>query len=274
MSNLKLSNSPIDIIEQKTEVQFEAHLYRFMLEIKKLYQYEIFKSMLDLVATLIKNQRLIFRVHDQELFDLDEGNCRTIEGGGFNKFLNQFKSNKHYIITIKKISSPVIVHEVAHMLEQEGDFTSLTPFMNCMLQDLKQKKVGNMSLLAATEQVLHQETKGYPKSQVASEFFARFFQLVSQSKEVAGLGAEYGYTLNECLTLFEQTVAFLSKDFYKTIVSKIDLEIAATSMQYIKKIEDIKHKWSEEKTQSIHGGSTKPQWSRTVKSIKDNIFNN
>ncbi len=92
------------------------------------------------------------------------------------------------------------------------------------------------------------------------------------SKEVEGFSAEYGYGLEQCTEFFANVVAILARDFYQNIIGKIEPKIAADSMLYIKKDEDIKHNWSEERAQSIHETPGKPKWSRTVKSIKDNIF--
>lgn len=271
--NLPVSTkSPIELININTKAENTLNMNNFMNEIKKLYQYEMFKPMFDLVATLCMKGRLSFNVYDRRFFELDEGNCKTIEGSAFNKALNKIKSEKNYVITIKKVSSDIIVHELAHMLEKEGDFPSLHPFASMVELDLKLQNTNNVSLKAAIKQIMVTELERYPAEQKGAEYFARVFQLVAMAKEVAGFGAQYGYTLSEAYQFFENTIKFLAEDFYNTINSKIDFSIADKSKEYIKPLEEIKPKWTESKHNSIHENPNRPTWSRAVKSIKDNPF--
>jgi hypothetical protein len=269
---LTLIKDPIQTITSHTKAEDEIFYNKFTSEIKKIYQYEIFKPMMDLVATLCMKGSLTFSVYDRKLFDLDEGNCKTIEGGSINKVLNKFRVNRTYVITIKKITTDVIVHEIAHMMEKEGEFNSLDPFTQNIVKDIKLLNTNNFSLRAAVNQILIEEVKPYPQNQKASELFARFFQILSMSKEVAGMGSEYGYALKDAYDLFPNTIAFLSGSFYNTVLTKIDPNISAISQNYIKPIEKIEHKWSETKASSIHATPEKPKWSKAVKSIKDNPF--
>jgi len=41
-------------------------------------------------------------------------------------------------------------------------------------------------------------------------------------------------------------------------------------MAYIKKLEDIKHPWANEKVESFHKATGSSKWSKSIKSIKDN----
>ncbi|AIF81240.1 hypothetical protein I862_03400 [endosymbiont of Acanthamoeba sp. UWC8] len=271
--NLPIINkTPLEIIELNTKAENSLNMTRFMAEVKKLYQYEVFKHMFDLVTTLCMKGRLSFNVYDRRFFELDEGNCRTIEGSSFNKVLNKIKSEKNYVITIKKISADVIVHELAHMLEGEGDFTSIQPFADKISLDLKIHNSNNVSLRAAIKQIMVSEVENYPAAHKISEWFARFFQLVASAKEVAGFGAQYGYNMQEIYQFFDNTVKFLAGDFYNTINSKINFNIATKSKEYIKPLEEIKPKWTETKHNSIHENPNKPAWGRAVKSIKSNPF--
>lgn len=267
-----INKTPLEFIEKSTKAENTLNMSRFIAEVKKLYRYEVFKPMFDLVTTLCIKGRLSFSVYDRRFFELDEGNCRTIEGGTFNKALNKIKSEKNYVITIKKISGDVIVHELAHMLEQEGNFASLQPFAEKISMDLQLQNSNNVSLRAAVKQIVVSETEKYPQAHKISEWFARFFQLVAGAKEVAGFGAEYGYNMQEVYYFFDNTVKFLAGDFYSTITSKIDIGIASKSKEYIVPLEEIKPKWTETKHNSIHENPNKPAWGRAVKSIKSNPF--
>ncbi len=266
------TKSPLELIEANIKAETSANISQFMVKIKSLYQYQVFKPMFDLVTTLCLKGRLTFSVYERRFFELDEGNCKTIEGSAFNKALNKIKAERNYVITIKKISSDVIVHELAHMLEKEGEFPTLQPFAEKINKDISMQNSNNVSLQSAVKQIMITEVEGYPNDQKISELFARFFQIVAISKEVAGFGAQYGYTLQDTYQFFANTVAFLAGDFYSTIASKIDANIAFLSSKYIKPLEEIKPKWTETKHSSIHETPNKPAWSRAVKSIKNNPF--
>jgi hypothetical protein len=266
MGEVILKLSPLDIIINHTQAKTQQHLADFKVQIKKLYQYEIFKDMLDLVATLANKDRLIFKIDDRKFFELDEGNCKTIEGGSFNQFLNRFKSERSYVITIKKISVPVIVHEIAHMIEKEGDFSSLDAFVEVIEKDLARRDKSNLALISTVRQIFEEEVKNYHYSQRASEYFARFFQIIATAREV--LGAESSFKLEDCYKFFTTTIEHLSGSFYNNISLKIDPHIKIESQAYIKPIDKIEYKWQDERIKPKHSGDN-PKWSKSIRSIKD-----
>ncbi len=261
---------PLQIILSCTKAQEQYHIEQFKLIIQKLYQYKIFKPMLDLVVSIAMDGHLSFVIYDQKLFDLDEGNCKTIEGGAMNKLLNRVKSQNEYLITIKKIRNDVIVHEIAHMLEKELNKSDALHFIGQIKQDMMFFKKSNPSLSSAVESIMIKEVALYPEPQRNSELFARYFQLLAMSKEVSGFGASYGYSILDVIKLFK---ASGQVNLYNSIDRKINKTIAKESSLYIKDLNEIEHKWSDEKVQSLHyktGGVTK--WSSGVKSIKEDPF--
>jgi len=263
---------PLNIITSCTLVKEVYHLDQFRMVMNKLYCYEIFKPMLDLVATKAMQGSLKFKVQDQKLFDLDEGNCRTIEGGAVNKFLNRIKVENKYVITIKKISADVIVHEISHMIEKEIEGAAVAGFADQVLYDLRTGN-GNVSLLAAAKQVMGVEVEAYPPQQRNSELFARYFQLLAMSKEVAGYNSNYGYSIVDVYKLFIATEKWLISNLYRSILPKINEAIAKQSLEYIKELGEIKHSWADEKVKSVHYKTAgAPKWSKALKSIKDDPF--
>jgi hypothetical protein len=263
---------PINIILNNTVVKENYHMNQFARIIKKLYCYQLFKPMLDLVTTKAFNGFLKFKIQDQKIFDLDNGNCRTIEGNAINKLLNTFKLENKYVITIKKIRADVIVHEISHMVEKEIEGASVVGFARNAMYDIANNS-GNVSLVAAAKQIMSAELKNYPENQHNSELFARYFQVLAGSKEVAGFTAEYGYTISDVRRLFQSTEQWLWDNLYHSILPKIDLNIAKQSMAYAKELDEINHTWADEKVMSFHyKSSTTPKWSKAVKSIKDDPF--
>lgn len=271
MKDLTVGIDPILVIMNNTVIEDERSLNEFKYIIQKLYQYNIFKPMLDLVASKALYGFLRFKVQDQKFFDLDEGNCRTIEGSIFNKALNIIKKENRYLITIKKISAEVIVHEIAHMVEKEIESTTVDRFAQEVMKDISCHSA-NLSLGAAVQQIMGVEVDNYQSSHKNSELFARYFQLLAMSKEVAGRGAAYGFALKDVYKLFTKTEKWLWDHLYKNILPKIDIHIATQSQKYIKEVEDIEHTWAYDKVKPLHTSSNSPRWTKTMKSIKDDPF--
>lgn len=262
MANLTKFSDPLEIIKSATTAKGENLITLFMDVMQKLYQYELFKPMMDLASTLCATKRLVFIIEPKEFYMLDEGNCVTIEAFGATK-------QKRFRITIRKIKADVIIHEIGHMIEKESDTPLNQKFIDAVVSDIKKRNSGNLSLLSAIDNVMIKEVANYPHVQKASELFTRYFQLLSMSKEVAGLSAEYGYTLAEMYKAFPNLENWLWDNFYPEMISKIDAEIAQKSSKYIIPISEIKHKWAGEKVESTHQGRNKPKWSANFKSIKD-----
>ncbi|RZI47751.1 hypothetical protein EDM53_00415 [Rickettsiales endosymbiont of Peranema trichophorum] len=261
--------TPLDIIYKASRAEDHVLEEKFRSIIAKLYRYEIFKPILDLTATLCFKGLLTFVIYDRRFFELDEGNCRTIESGYVVKMLNRFRRNRLYTITIKSIQPHIIVHELAHMMEKEC-IEDIASFDRCIMEDVKSNNTRSITLQSAVKQVLVVEVNTYPVDQRSSELFARFFQLVSMAKEVQGYKAEYSYALKDVYQFFERVVALLSKELFNTVHNSVDKNIALYSQQYIVPVDDIEHKWSEEKVQKLHHqANAAKKWQKAIKSIKD-----
>lgn len=261
MSILVKKFDPIEIIKKSSTARDPSLVNQFIEVIERIYQYELFKPMMDLSSTLCFESRLQFIIEPKEFYMLDEGNCVTIEAFGNTK--------KKYRITIRKIKADVIIHEIGHMIEKESDTSLDTSFNKAIVADIKNLKTGNISLQSAINDIMISQVAPYPNSQKGSELFTRYFQLLSMSKEVAGFAAEYGYTIAEVYKAFPLLEAWLWDHFYSSMIAKINIDIAKNSTNYIKPISDIKHKWAGEKVTSSHAGRPQPKWSANVKSIKD-----
>lgn len=262
MADLVKYSDPIELIKANTSAKQNNLINVFMDVMRRLYQYELFKPMLDLSASLCATKRLQFIIEPKEFYMLDEGNCVTIEAFGS-------QSLRRYKITIRKIKADVIIHEIGHMMENESGTPLDANFNKAILTDVHNMKTGNLSLVSAISDVLVKGVANYPNNQKASELFTRYFQLISMSKEVAGHGAEYGYTLTEIYKAFPLTENWLWDFFYSNMINKISPEIAMQSRKYIIPINEIKHRWAGEKVESAHQGRAKPKWSANFKSIKD-----
>lgn len=260
---------PLEIIRSASSASERFLIDNFMDVITRVYQYEIFKPMMDLVASKAYEKKLYFKIIPKEMFHLDEGNCLTIEGGVFNKLLNKFVAKKEYTITIRKITPDVIIHEIGHMVEKEAEIELGEGFKKAIISDIKGRNFGNLSLGAAINSVLVNEVKGYPVEQMGSELFTRYFQLLAMAKEVSGKAADYAYNLAEMYKAFPATELWMFDNLYKKLMPKFNTDIVEASKQYIKPIDEIEHKWSDEKIKSVHPDKENKRWIKSIKSIKE-----
>ena len=103
----------------------------------------------------------------------------------------------------------------------------------------------------------------YPKNQIISELFARYFELLSISRNVCEVGS---FSTLDVTSFFENTTNFVEKIFNPQIKAKIDPKIAAATLELTNqiKLEIPTQKFSEkiESTQKKSSGL----WSKTTKS--------
>jgi hypothetical protein len=273
MGYLITTKQPLELISAASKASDIAMHDKFISIVAKLYQYEIFKPMLDLSASLAKDERLNFIIKERKFYELEEGNCKTTENSIFNIIRNKFTAKKYHTITIHRISAEVIVHEISHMMEQEAELTTLQGFAEIVQSDISVSASTNVSLQAAVRQIMIKEVSNYKEHHVNSEFFARYFQLMAMTKEVSGYGGEYGYNLQDMYRFFLNTSQWIANYMYPQVLSKIYQDIALASREYLKTVDEIQHKWSEERISSLHGsqkvGQAKSMWSKTIKSIKN-----
>jgi len=148
----------------------------------------------------------------------------------------------------------------------------LQGFAEIVQSDISISASTNVSLQAAVRQIMIKEVGNYKEHHVNSELLARYFQLMAMTKEVSGYGGEYGYNLQDMYRFFLNTSQWIANYMYPRILSKIYQDIALASRDYLKTVDEIQHKWSEERVSSLHGqraGQGRNMWAKTIKSIKN-----
>ncbi len=274
----------LELISKATTGTSKELVEYFIQQISHLYQYSIFKNILDLTFTKILYKQLKFIVQNATVFDLDAGNCQTVEMVGDSSIIGWFKPKKNYRITIKKITSEVIIHEICHMVEKEISlFFDLDQFCSMLSNDLKNLKTSNPGLQQKVKLLLVDELRAYPPQQQKGEIFVRYFQLFAGSKETRYGDDSMGqYNINQLLKAFPLATKFLNEGLGNRFAYLIDKQIATISAGYLKNIEEIKPTWADRKIKSIHGKlntdpdkkkiNSKPNWRNNIKSIKDDPF--
>lgn len=267
MPNLTTRLDPIALIREVSFTDGGPDVEDFIKIIERLYQHSVFKDILDLTATLCYHGKLKFSLSEKKFYEIDSGNCKTIDHGVFNSILKSLIRRKKYEVSIKKVKPDVIIHELAHMLEKEGKHPVDFIFADAMRSDIN--SISNLSLKAATNELMVDGLKGYPASEQCSEQFARYFQLLALSREIAGKDAEYGFSLSDLAKSFKRTQFWITKNVFSFIKPKISSIIAKNSAILVKSEVTIEHKWSEEKVRPMHKPKKSPEWSKIVKSIKE-----
>lgn len=259
---------PLAIIQRVTKARVAGIAQEFIYIIKKLYQYEVLKFFLDFTTSVAHDGRLTFELYDQQDFELDLGNCKTIENAT-NSLFNRFRRRNLYNITIKKVSPDVVLHEIAHMVDKELNLRLHEGYSNAVFLDIENPNTKNAHLKSVIDDIMIRQVANYPKSHHFAELFARYFEIISLSKEVIGKYKSSGFTLSEVISTFQNTHKWLSKNAYPSMKKETNPLIAAGSKKYIVPIEKIKHNWSEEKVKSFHNRSDNSQkkWGSSIKPI-------
>lgn len=271
---------PIAIIINSTKADSKEHLHRFKLQIQHLYKFAIFKNILDLMATKVHAKQLSFVVRDAQIFELDNGNCKTMtsDHGMMANIMQSLRRKKKYIITIKKIASDIIIHEVSHMVEHElGDSFEPTAFARAVGQDIHTMntyKIGTPLLRQTIMSVMVDQVCCYPKDHQISELFARYFQLFAMAREMS-TEMRTGHNIAQLHEVFCNTGEELHRQLQKKWIALLNKDIQIASERYIIQTKDGKSNasWGL-KTGSVHVQDDKNiakdvKWTRVTKPLHD-----
>ncbi|MSO13754.1 hypothetical protein [Rickettsiales endosymbiont of Trichoplax sp. H2] len=260
----------ITLINYHTMADNEIIKNRFIEHIKHLYQYSIFKNILDLVATKVSQNSLKFNIKEKSNFDLDEGNCKTIYEPLLDSYLNNFRQDRRYVITIKKIAYNVIIHEIAHMVEKELNL-DLKYFIKALHDDFENINSNLIIVKNSIDEILIKQVSKYNVEQQNSELFARFFQLFAESREISGFQSQYKYSIQDISGVLSNSTRWIEFTLSKLISARLDINIVNSSKKFLKDMKNINHKWAKQKVQKLHNSNKNKlsKWTKAVKSIKD-----
>lgn len=267
--NIAKSISPIDIILANSSFQEEHMRASFRESLASLWQCGVFKSLLDLAATKCLYKLLHFKISDRKFFELDNGNCKTIFGS-WDKVLNTFRKEKHFQISIKKIATDIIVHEITHMVQNALSIELRGEFMQIMHYEIANQSIPGLK--QAVKQLFIEELKEYPIEDRESEFFARIYQLIALTKEIKGFAESFALSLEQIERSFPQTLIWLKKNVDSIISNSINPQIASASASYVKPLSQLKHTWAGQRIESFHktsGSNNKPKWSKSIKPLSE-----
>jgi hypothetical protein len=236
---------------------------KFIEVFKDLYRIELFKDGLDLILTKVKQQHLKFEVKIIKGWDTNVGCFLTEKKSIVDKVAGKIFYNRNLKIILRQLSRNVMAHEMAHALEYESKINLGEDFRKAIGYDMKNREPQMITLKAEVKRLMVDALKSYKPEQFLSELFARYFELLSVSRDVQSRG---DFSTKEVMEFFTNTTNFIVDIFNPQIKNKIDPEIAkfTTELTKLIKLEEPQEKFSQ-KVDSFHKRSTS-SWSKNVKS--------
>lgn len=212
-----------DILRQNIHFEGAANLDKFHSIFTSLYNIELFKNGLDLCLTRMAEGNLKFEVKIIKGWDTNVGCYLKDQEKVFNKVLNTFSTKFKHKIIIRNLLVNVVAHEMAHALEVESEIVLNENFRTGIGFDMKDRSPNNPVLKGEIKRIMVEGVKTYPQHQIISELFARYFELLSLSRDVEHNG---GFTTEEVTEFFANSTKWLNQVFNPKIKDKIDLAIA------------------------------------------------
>lgn len=262
-----ISNSLLKIFRPQVDFEGKDALEKFTKIFCDLYRIELFKDGLDLIATKLHEKDLSFEIKIVTGWDTNQGCYLTEQRKTFNKFLGTFSNVVKKKIIIRNFNHNVMAHEMAHALEFESGLNLGEEFRKCIGLDMKGRQPKSLVLQGEIQRLMVDALKSYPQHQFISELFARYYELLSTSRNVNQTG---GYTTSEVMEFFANTTNFIEKKFNPKIKAQINSKISAHSVEIVKKVTlEKSEKKFQEKVDSFHqrtSSSGSSAWSKNVRS--------
>lgn len=207
--------SPPEEITKKIiapQLHFEGinHSKKFIRIFCDLYRIALFKDGLDLILTQLQKKQLHFDIKETKGWDTNVG-C--------------FLTNK---ITIRQLTHNVLAHEMAHALASESKIDLGKEFRECVLYDMQGREPKIMTLKGEVKRLMVDALKAYPPHQFLGEIFARYFELLSVSRNIVATG---DFSTLDVMDFFINITNFIEKIFNPQIRKKIDSKISSMTTQ-------------------------------------------
>lgn len=207
-----------------------------------LYAIDIFKPLLDVVLTKIKENELKFKILPMKSWDRVNGHCETATIK--EKENESIFYKKNYTIIIRTIESSIIIHEIGHAIEHISEIDINKDFRkNLSLDTQNHNKNTNIQIKTAVVDVMQKQLKNYELKSTMPELFARFFELIAMSYEVDGF-KKYQYYYKDVSKYFKNTIKWVKNDLTNILLKKIDKTIKNETSLFTKSMEQYEKKWA------------------------------
>jgi hypothetical protein len=209
---------------------------QFMQLFSNLYRIELFKEGLDLILTKLQQKNLFFEVKYIKGWDTNIG-CFLTENNGFlDRNLNKFFPKKNLKIILRSLNYNVLAHEMAHALEYESGVKLGEEFRQAIGLDMKDRQANQLALRSQIQRLMVDALKAYKPHQFLSELFARYFELLSISRNVISNG---DFTTLEVMDFFVNTTKFIKEIFNPEIQKITDQKISQNTFEIVKNVKLI-----------------------------------
>lgn len=228
-----------------------------------LYRIEIFKDGLDLILTKLQQKQLRFEIKIIKGWDTNVGCFLTDHRNLGDDVLGKIFEKKLLKIILRSLHYNVLAHEMAHAFEFESGINLGNEFRQAIGFDMKDRQAPLLTLRAEIQRLMVDALKAYPEHQFLSELFARYFELLSVSRNVIATGEFATY---DVMGFFENTTNFMIKIFNPIIRAKVDPKIAQQTIEIARQVSltapQQKFQEKVESTQRSSGGS----WAKGTRS--------
>lgn len=217
------------------QLVFETNndISQFVKIFSDLYRIDLFKDGLDLILTKVKEKNLKFEVKSEKGWDTNVG-CFLVEKKSFyDKSIGKFFHQSTKKIILRSLALNVMAHEMAHALKFESGIDFGEEFRKAIGYDMKDREPSIITLKAEIKRLMIDALKSYPSSEILSELFARYFELLSISRDVCSVGS---FATSDVTEFFINTTNFLRDIFNPQIRSKIDPQIAKQTIEIAKQV--------------------------------------
>jgi hypothetical protein len=258
-----------NIFENSGQIWFEGEknhdkMARFFAD---LYRIELYKDGLDLILTKIKHKKIKFEIRIITNWDTNIGCYLTEQNKIFNKLLGNFTTQISQKIILRQLTHNVMAHEMAHALEFSSGLNLKEEFRQSIALDMKDRQPSLITLQAEIKRLMIEAVKSYPPTQIISELFARYFELLSVARDICGKG---NFTTIQITDYFINTTNYIKKIFNLALKNQIDPEISKATSELVNKITQTaaQVKFSDQ-SESFHkkgGIEVGQKWSRNINS--------
>jgi predicted secreted protein len=239
----------------------------------QLYRIDLYKDGLDLILTKLSQKQLNFEVKIIKDWDTNIGCFLTEQQGVFDKTIGKFFAKKNLKIILRQLSYNVLAHEMAHAVDFESGLDLNDDFRQAIYLDLRSTQPTIITLKSHAHRLMIEAVKSYPKNQIINELFARYFELLSISRDVCTNG---DFSTNDVMNYFANTTKYITEILNPFIKKQIDQIIANQTISIVSDVKINNHGQNyREKIDSFHqkqDSDGQKSWAKNTKS--NHIYHN
>jgi hypothetical protein len=214
------------ILRSTTSFEGVNEITKFSEIFQLLYKTPLLKPSLDFSLTQIQKNHLKFEIKIIKNWDTNSGCYLSEQRTFYNKFIGSWSRKSYNKIILRNLFPSLIAHEMAHGVEIESGINFDNDFRQAIGFDMKGKTPKNQMFAGKFQRIFIEGIKLYPKDQIISELFARFFEILAEAKPIS---KNSGFTADEVKDFFYNSWNWIEKTLNPLLKSKINPEISKFS---------------------------------------------